>query len=223
MTVPVSAIVVTRGNVELGEILDSLPEEWEWVVWDNGQRECKIYPGEHGGRVRTVTVGDVSVFGRYAAIPHTTGSVVYVQDDDVVVDSPTKVVDMWLVGAWARRDYVTCNMPQEFRHGFYHDHALVGFGAAFHRDAPARAFKRFAKWQALHSDVSEQVGPEADRRFYDTCDIVFTGLTTKMLVDVPKRNLPWATDPGRMYRQPQHQPDRSKMLEWVKQAANHGS
>lgn len=196
----VSAIVVTRGDVDLELILDSFPPEWEKIVWDNSKRE------------------DLSVYGRYAAIDEASGDVIYVQDDDCVLAYPQAIVEQFAVPLWARADYVVCNMPQEFRHDFYQEHALVGFGAVFHRDAPRRAFERFAKWQALHSDLSEQVGPEADRRFHNTCDIVFTGLTPRILVDVPKTNLPWATDAGRMYLQPDHGPERARMLEWVREA-----
>jgi hypothetical protein len=46
-----------------------------------------------------------------------------------------------------------------------------------------------------------------------TCDVVFTALTPRALVDVPYENLPWAEDPDRMYRQPGHQAERGKMLE----------
>ena len=107
-------------------------------------------------------------------------------------------------------DMLICNMPEEFRHDFYTDHALVGFGAAFHRDAPARAFKLFADHFATPGTegwtwVSDE--------FMRTCDIVFTGLTPRVLVDVPKTNLPYAEADNRMWKQPQHQGERARMRE----------
>lgn len=213
----VSAIVVTRGDVDLELVLDSFPEEWEQLVWDNGRQRLYRRPGTErrkGVWEVVLPVADLSVYGRYAAIEHATGDVIYVQDDDCVVGYPQGIVEQFVVPLWARADYVVCNMPQEFRHDFYQEHALVGFGAAFHRDAPARAFERYERWAA----VNTVAGPEAERHFYATCDIVFTALTPKILVDAPKVNLPWATDDGRMYRQPEHLVDRTKMLEWAKAA-----
>jgi hypothetical protein len=101
--------------------------------------------------------------------------------------------------------HVVCNMPPEFRHDFYTDHALVGFGACFHRDAPERAFKNWPIWPGGDIDF-----------FHRTCDIVFTALTPRVLVDVPKTNLWWAEDESRMWRQPAHIEERTRMLELVK-------
>ena len=52
-------------------------------------------------------------------------------------------------------------------------------------------------------------------RFERTCDIVVTALTPRILVDIPKENLPYAEDENRMYRQPEHQADRAWMLDQV--------
>ena len=201
----VTAIIVTRGDHDLSDILDSLPTEWERIVWDNGFHgypHADIYkdgndwrPDGPPGEVR-----DLSVYGRYAAIEYAKGDLIYVQDDDVLVRDPQAIVRGW--NRYESMDHVVCNMPQEFRHSFYEDHALVGFGACFHRDAPRRAFERMP-W------------PE---HFVRTCDIVFTSLTPRVLVDVPKRNLPWANDDNRMWMQPKHQAERSRMLDLCKEA-----
>ena len=223
----VSAIIVTRGDVNLGDVVESLPQEWEVLVWNNGLKALdRFEPVERARRWRGV-VGDLAVYGRYAAIEHASNDLIYVQDDDCVTD-PAAIVDAWHAnrgyeGARAFVDHVVCNMPQEFRHDFYRDHALVGFGAAFHRDAPGRAFERF------HVGKKE-VRPEDDWAhgdgqpygFYRTCDIVFTALTPRVLVDVPKTNLWWAEDESRMYRQPQHVEERQRMLELVRQVRGEG-
>ena len=117
--------------------------------------------------------------------------------------------------AWTEHR-VVCNMPQEFRHSFYTDHALVGFGAAFHRHAPKRAFNLFEDQAGIYRHGIYVGDPHPD--FWKrTCDIVFTGLTPRVLVDIPKQCLPWENDDNRMWKQPEHQAERARMLDLVKQ------
>lgn len=217
----VAAIIVTRGDQEDGvedQILPSLPVEWEKLVWDNGQKTLYRYPPPN----RYWNVADLSVYGRYAAIEYTDAELIYVQDDDCVVGEPQSIVGAWYEAAEhpdnPNGDHVVvCNMPPEFRrHDFYEEHALVGFGACFHRDAPRRAFARYE--HALGGgDVSVLAMDKAAREhFYRTCDIVFTALTPRVLVDVPVENMPWAYDADRMYRQPDHVAERKRMLDLVR-------
>ena len=99
-------------------------------------------------------------------------------------------------------------MPPAFRHDFYDDHCLVGFGAVFERKLARDAFRRF--WAGRDSR-------DVDWGWFSrTCDIVFTGRVPRILADVPYRNLPWATDDSRMYRQPEHVGERKRMLELVR-------
>jgi hypothetical protein len=63
----VSAVLVTRGDVDMAPVLDSLPFD-EVVVWDNSQRP-----------------EDFQCYGRFAGIAETTRPFIYVQDDDIVV------------------------------------------------------------------------------------------------------------------------------------------
>ncbi len=233
----VSAIVVTRGDVDLDPILESIPPEWEMVVWSNNDRHragamprVQRWPANNR---RYYTYGvqeqvdNLSVYGRYAAIGHASGDAIYVQDDDVIVSDPRAIVrtlaflaecpvhgemartEVSNYAGWVCRecqpmrfspDSVVCNMPQEFRHDFYKDHALVGFGAAFWRDAPARAFVPFFE------------KPPVDDWFLRTCDIAFTARTPCTLVDVPRTNLEYAYGDDRMWRQPEHVLERAKML-----------
>ena len=194
----VSAVIVTRGDVLLDEVLDSLPREWQKVIYDNSQRT------------------DLGVYGRYAAIAECEHDLIYVQDDDVIVSDPQALVDEWVessADAWrverTPNEHVVCNMPQEFRHDFYRDHALVGFGAVFHRDAAMIALGKYALgtgWTSLLNPGDQQ------DRFRRCCDIAFTALTPRVLVDVPKRNLPWCDAPNRMWKQPDHQGERAAFL-----------
>lgn len=175
----ISAVVVTRGNVDLTEVLEPLQIFSHVVVWDNSERQ------------------DLSVYGRYAALEEVRTHWVYVQDDDCVIDDPERIVQV------AEEGFVVCNMPQEFRHEFYLHHGLVGFGAVFERDAPAKAFKRFADGhpRRLKTPV-----------FRRTCDVAFTALTPRKLVDIPVRLMPWATDADRMYRSETHVAERAETL-----------
>ncbi len=181
----VAAIIVTRGDQDLTPVAASIPEEWDLVIWDNSAGE------------------DLSVYGRYAAIARTTAEVIYVQDDDCIVSDPAFIARTLI--EWGP-EVVVSNMPREFRHGFYTDHALVGFGAAFHRDAPQQAFDRLTA-----------TGLPIEREwFLRTCDIVFTALMPRVLVDVPHEDMPWAHYESRMWKQPGHQAERARMIDLVR-------
>ena len=207
----VSAVIVTRGNVDLAPILDSLPPDWETVTWDNGRGTVT----RSGDGVIARGIGDLSVYGRYAAIEHATGDVIYVQDDDCIVSDPKAIVDEYVALApiaTAHPVSVVCNQPEPWRSNpFYADHALVGFGAAFHRDAPKRAFDRW------YSAEKEQGANGEWGLISRTCDIIFTALTPRVLVDIPHTSFDYASDPDRMWRQPTHQSERQRMLDLVLQ------
>ena len=227
----VSAVLVTRGNVDMTGILASLPAEWERIVVDNGDRSVRVFA--RSGSLATVYrhgEGDMSVYGRYYGCRFARHETIYVQDDDVIVSDPAAIVQTWYQ-KWACscgatflhetegvRHYgeprgehnplcslhgdspetgVVCNMPPEFRHEFYQDHALVGFGAAFHRELPGSVFNAY---------------PIRTAFFERTCDVPFTALTPRVLVDVPVTNLEWATGDDRMYKQPEHQAERNEAL-----------
>lgn len=234
----ISACLVTRGNVDMTPIVRSLPPDWEVLVWDNGAGELTVKETPFGRDPFKVYHGvqDLSVYGRYAAIEYASHDIVYTQDDDVIVSDPQAIVRALVTrecpdcgaldhqsmtdGSWICHtcgcveqlpDAVACNMPPEFR-PHYPDSALVGFGAAFHRDAPEEAFSSF--WSGVTEGVIPQV---ASDDFNRTCDVVFTTLTPRVLVDVPKTNLPYAEDADRMYRQATHVGERTRMLELARQ------
>lgn len=200
----VSAILVTRGDVEMQPVIDSIPKDWEIVIWDNGEKRIS----RSDGFVEVCT--DQGVFGRYAAIECASHDLIYVQDDDVIVVDPLYIAEAWQIendataGGLLPRytDHVVCNMPPEFRHDFYMRHALVGFGACFERTQPQAVFERFLE---AHPDCDEGW-------FRRCCDIVLTGLSRRLLVDVPKKDLGMASDPNRMWKQPNHHGERMNML-----------
>lgn len=221
----VSAVLVTRGNVDMRPVLDSLPPEWERVICDNRRGRVTMLGSEAiwDPDWSEERVPDLSVYGRYAAIEYASHDVIYVQDDDVIVSDPQEIVQEWIdnsVAAWPvtwgmgaeqkRDDHIVCNMPPEFRE-HYPDSALVGFGAAFHRDAPARAFALFfnTNESSFRGADPSWHGPE----FHRDCDRVFTCLTPRVLVDVPKTDREFASDPERLWRQPNHVESTQRILD----------
>jgi hypothetical protein len=118
----VSCIIVTRGNVDLSELKDSLPFE-DVVIWDNS----KLPPEE-----------DEKVHGRYCAVLAAKHEVIAFQDDDCIVQDWPTLLKEYEPGV------VTCNM------GLGHQHqyrplklALVGFGAIFDKSLVRPAFDRY--------------------------------------------------------------------------------
>lgn len=180
----VSACLVTRGDVDLESILASLPMD-DVVIWDNSKRQ------------------DLTVYGRYAAIAEAKHDLIYVQDDDCVLE-PNAIKAMSLLYEDGK---IISNMPEPFRHTYYQRHCLVGFGAIFHRMAPSHAFDRFCSANGLNESPAEW--PE---EYLRTSDVIFTALTPYALVDLPYRNLPWATANTRMYRQSGHVHERKTVL-----------
>jgi hypothetical protein len=118
----VAAVVVTRGDVNMAEIEQSLAHRvGDMILWDNSVEQ------------------DLAVYGRYAALEHTDAKVVLVQDDDVLLPPATikRLLDAYQPGR------IVANMPAVHRRPFYRHHCMIGFGAIFERDLPERAFARF--------------------------------------------------------------------------------
>jgi hypothetical protein len=120
----VSAIVVTRGDVELFDIQASLRLVFDdIIIWNNSERR------------------NLATFGRYEAIAEAKHQVVFVQDDDVVIPAASleTLLDAYEPGK------VATNMPARFR-PHYPDSGLVGFGAVFDAALPEQAF---ARWRTM--------------------------------------------------------------------------
>ncbi len=227
---PVTACIITRGNLERAElqpILASFPEGLfrEVLVWEN---TGALWRYESNGYVirswaeQIAEVPDLGVYGRYAAIAYTEAPLIFVQDDDALLPSESIREIVWECDSGSSAyGGLVCNMPQAFRYGFYEEHSLVGFGACFHRSLPQKAFDIFFHYlgATFPADMPHALamasafGFDSDPNFLRTCDVVFTALTPHRIIDVPYENLPWAEGPDRMYRQPEHLADRSKALE----------
>jgi hypothetical protein len=116
----ITAVLHTRGDTDLGPILDSLLPYGEVKVWNPSRR-------------------DVGVYGRYQLVRETSNPVIYLQDDDVIVPPETQraLIDAYepgvLVASWGHGD-TPCG---------YEDVALVHGGALVDRDLPGQAFARY--------------------------------------------------------------------------------
>lgn len=82
----ISAVLVTRGDVDISTILNSMPFD-DVVVWNNAERL------------------DLQCYGRFAGIAEAKHEFIYVQDDDLLVPIPE------LVKRWDRREGVFANKP----------------------------------------------------------------------------------------------------------------
>lgn len=181
----ITAIIVTRGNVPLDRIAASLPHRWELIVWDNSART------------------DCGVYGRYAAIEEATHQRIYVQDDDCLIDAEA-------VAAAYEPGRLVANMPAS-RWRDYPDSTLVGWGAVFDSWLPGRAFAEFSRSlfaSRPNSRTIAEVSTAARRR----CDVVFSALTPRTVIDVGFEHLPWAELPDRNFRQPGHKSERDRVL-----------
>lgn len=204
----VSAIIVTRGDVELTKIIDSLPPDWQLIIWNNGSRRATVsYEDEFGlEEVHSLPVDDLGVFGRYAAIEYAINDLIYVQDDDAVISNPQAVVDELIATEEEGVELVT-NIPHAFRSAEREVFTmLVGFGAAFRRDHADPVFVRFgSRWPAFFI--------EEEALFHRTCDIIFWALSKVEATHVPLELLPWSYADNRMWRQAEHTAERQRVLE----------
>jgi hypothetical protein len=162
--VNISAIVVTKGGYDLSPVLAPLRCD-EVIVWDNSLRP------------------DRKVYGRYLAIAEARNDVVYVQDDDCIVQAED------LIGQYDR-DVIVCNVPRDRRNAYRDGVTLVGWGAVFHRSMAD--FSRYLK-----------AYPE-DELFWRECDRVFTYLHPHREVEVGVHQLPYAFGNDRMGTEPRH-------------------
>lgn len=193
-------------------VIDSLPDEWEIIIYDNGANAVWIVDRADG----VPDVPDVSVYGRYAAIEYASHDLIWTQDDDVIVSDPQGMINEWIATSRCEicdvegAGLLIANMPQEFRHDGYTDSCLVGFGACFHRNLSEMCFNKFGESDA----ISETDADLPDGFFYRTCDVVFTTLASaRVLVDVAKTNREFASDSDRMWKQPGHVGERQLMLD----------
>lgn len=83
----VSACLVTRGNVDMGPILDSIPFD-DVIVWNNALQK------------------DFGLYGRYEAITEAKHDVIVTQDDDLIVTCWPELLEAYRPGI------LVCNYPE---------------------------------------------------------------------------------------------------------------
>ncbi len=106
----VSAVLVTRGNVDMTEILDQLTADGieDIVIWNNAERQR-----------------DMSCYGRYLAIGEAKNEYIFHQDDDLV--SPAGELLKHYDPVRDRHSILMNNRIDE-------EWPLTAIGALFHRD-----------------------------------------------------------------------------------------
>lgn len=198
----VSAVIVTRGDVDLTKCISTFVDERfvEVVVWNNGTEKCTVVPLGPGWPV-VHEAADMAVYGRYAATRFAASDVIYVQDDDCVIDA-TAILDAYEPGR------IVANMP-ESRWADYPDSTMVGWGAVFDRLLPWAAFGHFLTLIIERDLFGGEGGEDAFNR---CCDVVFSTLIPRTVIDVGFEHLPWAETAGRMFKQPGHKEERDEFL-----------
>lgn len=121
----VSAVIVTRGDVDLAPILAALPYS-DVVIWNDLER------------------GSKGCYGRYLAMPEAKHDIIFYVDDDVVFTAHDELLAAYEPGR------IIANMPSPWYELARYDQlgcCLVGAGSLVPRDLPQQAFDRYlANW-----------------------------------------------------------------------------
>lgn len=117
----VTACIVTYGDRDLSQILDSLIFK-NVIVWDNAKRD------------------DYKTFGRYMAEREATTKAIYFQDDDMLVPPATQ---RELVASY-RPGEIAAAVPAVYNPGpAYAKLTWLGWGSLHERGLPERAFEQW--------------------------------------------------------------------------------
>jgi hypothetical protein len=183
----VSAVIVTRGDVDLGPVLDSLIFD-DVVVWDNSKE-----PEDQG------------TYGRSLATLRARHPVVYSQDDDIV---HTPQNQRTIVGAYEPRILTGCMWPewsagarQQGIEGGYDDLVFAGAGSVY--DAAT------VHWAAAkYTDVFP-----FDDWFRLWADTIIGVIAPTKQLDVRFEALPHAEAPNRMCNLPDAAAEKKRAIE----------
>ena len=187
-TSDVSAVIVTRGNVDLAPVIDKLPYD-DIVVWNNSV----IDPTWNGGpalvakKQGPVTIlggADYKCFGRYAAIPYTKNPVIFWVDDDVIFSEHESLLALYEPGR------LVSNMDPEWAGVYQGSVALVGAGSLCDAWLPAVIWGTYFSAHPWDDDVLVEA------------DFAFGTLAPSTIVDVGFDVREFTDDPDRLYRQP---------------------
>ncbi len=197
----VTAVLVTRGDVKMGQILDSIPPEWPVVLWNNASHSLanptwqrwpantSRYPsyGPSG------PASDQKVWGRYEALSLVETPLAFFQDDDCLLRPETFEA---LLEAWEPGYVVGNAFDDPVRLAKYHDTTLLGWGSVFEKHLPFKAFDRYATFGPVDDVFKTGLGAE----------ITFPMLTPSKTIT---HGIEWLDDdgpvlerPNRMWKQP---------------------
>lgn len=118
----VSAVIVTRGDVDLAPILKTLPYG-EKLIWDNSKQPH-----------------DLKCFGRYIAADTAKHDVIFFQDDDIIFSQHDALLAAW------EPDKLIVNMPSPWYEQCMYDQnrqALVGGGSLCPKGLWMQPFERY--------------------------------------------------------------------------------
>jgi hypothetical protein len=118
----VTACIITRGDLDMTPIIETIPSDWELSVWDPARRP------------------DEGVWGRYVLVADAKTPLVYLQDDDVIFRGQRALLHQWR----ATPDLMLCNWP----HGTtgprcFDDCGLMHAGAIVKRDSMLRGVEAY--------------------------------------------------------------------------------
>ena len=173
-----TAVLVTKGDRDISEVLASLSGFDELIVWDNSKAPK-----------------DVKVFGRFAGAMLAQNNDIYIQDDDSIVQWP---VLKYLYESYTHiPDLCVCNFPIHRRSEYAGSNiALLGWGTIFRKQL-LRVFNPYL----LRYGVDELFYRECDRIFSFMCHD-FT-----RFVDVGVNQLDYAFGKDRMGTEERHGAD----------------
>lgn len=161
----VTAIIVTRGDVDLEPILATLPYG-EIIVWDNSKRPV-----------------DRGVYGRYEAIAEASNDIIYFQDDDIIFTAHDELLAAYEPGK------IVSNMGREWVESCgYFDLALVGLGSLVDKGLISRTFDR---WFEVNDDSGNFIY-ECDFVFGVLCPFKRVDLGAEILDVASAPNRLWA-------------------------------
>lgn len=189
----VSAVIVTRGNVDLTEIIESLIFG-EVIVWDN-----------------SLEPRDEMTYGRALAIERAKHRVIYSQDDDIL---HTPEDQYRILEAYEPGMLTGCMWP-EWSAGAkaqgipdgYDDLAFAGSGSIYDYDVPAKAAARYLAHLPL------------DDFFRLWCDCIVGVLAPNQNLPIMFVELAVADDPYRMCKQPDaatHKAEAIRRAHWIR-------
>jgi hypothetical protein len=181
----VSAVLVTKGNLDLTQVLDSLLFE-DVVVWDNNVESNEM------------------TYGRALAVKRAKHPVIYSQDDDIIhsPDNQRRLLSEYRPGVltgcmWA--EWSEGARKQGIPSG-YDDLVFAGSGSVYDAETPGLAAERYLAHYPL------------DDFFRLWADTIIGVLAPNRQVDLRFEELPCADDPDRMSKQPGFTEQKSEAI-----------